>query len=206
MAQEKSIKALLKDLEPDELREVIVELCKLSPQNKQFLELYVQGSSEADLHAILEDAKKKLHACFYGRSQLPKLDLQGARKAVTEYAKLLKDYPHLVAELKLYYVEVGTSVTEQYGDMYEGFYNSLVSMFASFCKDVTKQTDWYGHFEKRLRALQSVTSQMGWGYGDAIEDLVEQLQRAVQEREETAGQQTAEPIRSTASPPSGGSG
>ncbi len=79
MAQEKSIKALLKDLEPHELREVIVELCKLSPQNKQFVELYVQGSSEAELHAILEDAQKKLHACFYGRSQLPKLDLRGAR-------------------------------------------------------------------------------------------------------------------------------
>lgn len=74
MAQEKSIKALLKDLEPDELREVIVELCKLSPKNKQFLELYLQGSSEADLNSILEDAKKKLHAHFYGRSQLPKLD------------------------------------------------------------------------------------------------------------------------------------
>jgi Family of unknown function (DUF6155) len=184
MAQEKSIKTLLKDLEPDELREIIVELCKLSPKNRQFLELFVQGSDETDLHAILEEAKKKLHGCFYGRSQFPKLDLRGARKVVTDYTKLLKDYPHLVTELKLYYVEVGTSVTKQYGDMYEGFYSSLVSMFASFCKDVTKQSDWYDHYEKRIRALQSVTSQMGWGYGDDIKDLVEQLQKALQEGRE----------------------
>ena len=190
MAQEKSIKTLLKDLEPDELREIIVELCKLSPKNKQFLELYVQGSDETDLNAVLEEAKKTLHGCFYGRSQFPKLDLRGARKVVTDYTKLLKDYPHLVTELKLYYVEVGTSITEQYGDMYEGFYSSLVSMFASFCKDVTKQTDGYHHYEKRIRALQSVTSQMGWGYRDEIEDLVKQLQKAVQESRETVEQKT----------------
>ena len=97
---------------------------------------------------------------------------------MTEYTKLLKEYPHLVAELKLYYVEVGTSVTEQYGDMYEGFYNSLVSMFASFCKDIAKQTDGYRQFEQRIKALQSITSHMGWGYGDDIEDLVAPLQRA----------------------------
>ena len=189
MAQEKSIKTLLKDLDPDDLREIIVELCKLSPKNKQFLELHVQGSAETDLTAILEEAKKKLHSCFYGRSQLPKLDLRGARKVVTDYTKLLKDYPHLVTELKLYYVEVGTSVTEQYGDMYEGFYSSLVSMFASFCKDVTKQADGYHHYENRIRALQSVTSHMGWGYGDDIEDLVEQLQKAAQEGRGSAEEQ-----------------
>ena len=45
-------------------------------------------------------------------------------------------------------MEVGTSVTEQYGDMYEGFYNSLVSMFESFCKDVAKHPDWYSPLKK----------------------------------------------------------
>lgn len=184
MAQTKPVKTLLKDLEPNELREVIQELCKLSPKNKQFLELYLQGSDTVDLNSVVEEAKKKVHAYFYGRSLLPKLDLQSARKVVTEYTKLFKDYPHLIAELKLYYVEVGTSVTEQYGDMYEGFYNSLVSMFESFCKDVTKHSDWYHDFETRIKALQSVTSHMGWGYGDDIDHLAVQLQGAVQKGEE----------------------
>jgi hypothetical protein len=191
MAQEKSIKALLKDLEPEELQEVIVELCNLSPKNKQFLELYLQGSEAADLTSIVEEAKMEIHGSFYGRSQFPKLDLRSARKVVTEYTKLLKNYPERIAELKLYYVEIGTSVTKEYGDMYEGFYNSLVSMFRSFCKDVTKYTDSYHHFEKKIRMLQSVTSQMGWGYGDDIADLVEQLQKTVRERETAGESQTA---------------
>jgi Family of unknown function (DUF6155) len=191
MAQEKSLKALLKDLESEELREVIVELCKLSPKNKQFLELYLQGSGAADLTAIMEEAKAEIHRCFYGRSQFPKLDLRGARKVVTEYTKLLKDYPEQLAELRLHYVEVGTSVTEEYGDMYEGFYNSLVTMFSSFCKDVAKDADSYYRFEQRVRRLQSVTSQMGWGYGDDIADLVEQLEKAVRERETVGKSQTA---------------
>ncbi|MBI3798191.1 MAG: hypothetical protein HY268_14650 [Deltaproteobacteria bacterium] len=183
MAQEKSLKALLKDLEPEELREVIVEFCKLSPKNKQFLELYLQGSAAADLTAMIEEAKREIQGCFYGRSQFPKLDLRSARKVVTEYTKLLKDYPEWIADLKLYYVEVGTSVTEEYGDMYEGFYNSLVSMFSSFCKDVGKDAGSYYQFEQRIRRLQSVTSQIGWGYGDDIAALVEQLQKAGRERE-----------------------
>ena len=58
MTPAKSIKVLLKDLKADELREVIAELCKLSPRNKQFLELYVQGSHEADVSTMLEEAKK----------------------------------------------------------------------------------------------------------------------------------------------------
>ena len=71
MAQEKSIKTLLKDLEPDELREIIVELCKLSPKNRQFLELFVQGSDQTDLHAILEEAKKNCMAAFMGALSSP---------------------------------------------------------------------------------------------------------------------------------------
>ena len=191
MAKSKSTRTLIKDLEPDELREVILELCKLSNKNKQFLALYLQGSEAASPEPVVEEAKQKIKASFYGRGQFPKLDLRGARSVVSEYGKVLKDYPREVAELKLYYVEVGTAITSEYGDLYESFYNSLVSMFTNFCKDIKKHPSWYGDFKKRIAELESVTYHIGWGYGDDIADSIAALQEAIEDESDPASRQNA---------------
>ncbi len=182
MARSKSVKTLIKDLEPDELREVIVELCKLSRQNRQFIDLFLQGSDVASPEPIVEEGKKKIYACFYGRSGFPRdrIDLRGGRRVVSEYGKILKDYPRLATELKLHYVEVGTRLTDEYGDMYEGFYSSLVSMFESFCKDVQKHPSWYEEFLPRIHDIQSKTSNMGWGYEDDIIFILRELEESLE--------------------------
>ena len=178
MARKKSIKTLIKDLQNEELRDIIIELSKLSKPNRQFIELYLLGSDTADPEPVAEEAKKKIYSHLYGRS-LPKLDLRGARKVVTDYGKVLKEYPRWAAELKLYYVEVGTGITDEFGDMYEGFYASMESMFGSFCRDVQKNPIWYSHFETRIKYLLTKTSYMGWGYGDEISSYVEELEEAL---------------------------
>ncbi|MGI9174019.1 MAG: hypothetical protein ACR2GR_01700 [Rhodothermales bacterium] len=191
MAKSKSIRTLIKDLEPDELREVIIELCKLSNKNKQFLALYLQSSEVASPEPVVEEAKQKIKVCFYGRGQFPKLDLRGARSVVSEYGKVLKDYPHEVTELKLYYVEVGTAITNEYGDLYENFYDSLASMFTSFCKDIKAHPSWYGDFEGRIAELESATYDIGWGYGDDITANVAALQEAIEDESDSARRQNA---------------
>ena len=178
MARKKSIKTLIKDLQAEELREIVVELSKLSKSNRQFIELYLLGSDEASPEPIFKEAKKNIYNHLYGRS-LPKLDLRGARKVVTEYGKVLKEYPRWAVELKLYYVEVGTQITDEFGDMYEGFYNSMGSMFGSFCKDVLKHPAWYDYFAKRIDQLQRTTAYMGWGYGDEISEYIGELEEAL---------------------------
>jgi len=180
MQRSPSIKALIKDLEPDELREVILELSKLSPKNKQFLKLYLQSSDAVDLESIVNEAKKKIHGHFYGRSMFPKADLSNARKAVNEYSKVLKEYPSQIADLKLYYVEVGTEITNDFGDMNEGFYSSLESMFEGFCKQIKKYPVYFNQFEDRVHELQSACQNIGWGYGDVIDDLAFELEEAIQ--------------------------
>lgn len=181
MAKRPSIKSLIKDLAAEELREVIAELCKLSTKNRQFLELYLQGSDTAQPEPIVEEAKKAIYRHLYGRGQFPKLDLRAARKAVTEYSKVLKEYPRHAAELKLYYVELGTQITDDYGDLYEGFYNSMASMFESFCSDVKRHPMWYPDFADRMRALEQAAYDMGWGYGDDVSFLMRELQEHVEQ-------------------------
>lgn len=188
MARRKSVKSLIKELELNDLQEVIVELCKLSKQNRQFLELYLVGSESANPELIVEEAKKKIYTQLYGRS-LPKLDLRAARKVVNDYVKVLKEYPRSGAELKLYYVEVGTAITDEFGDMYEGFYNSMESMFDSFCKDLKRNPSWYEHFIGRMEKLRKTTSYMGWGYADGIDAMIEEVE------EELSRKGTGEVIR-----------
>ncbi|MEX0770636.1 MAG: DUF6155 family protein [Balneolaceae bacterium] len=185
MQQSPSIKTLIKDLEPGELREVILELSKLSPKNKQFLKLYLQGSDAVEVESIVNEAKKKVHDHFYGPSKFPKVDLSSARKVVNEYRKVLKEYPSQIADLKLYYVEVGTELTNDFGDINEGYYLSLESMFEDFCKQVTKYPPYFKKFEDRIYELQSDCQNIGWGYSDTINDLVFELEDAIESSQNT---------------------
>lgn len=179
MARSPSIRSLLKDLEPDELREVIVELSKLNKKNKQFLRIFLQSSDAVNLDAIVEEAKKKIHKYLYGRSTFPKVDLANARKTVNEYKKVLKVYPAQIAELKLYYVELGTEMTNEFGDMYEGFYSSMESMFNSFSKDIIKHPEYFEQFEIRIHELESACQDIGWGYSYAMNDMIFELEEVV---------------------------
>lgn len=171
-----SIHSLIKDLDSDELREVIVELCKLSPKNKQFLHLFLQSTETVNLGEIVEGVKKKIHTHFYGRSRFPKIDLAQARKVVDEYSKVLREYPAEVAELKLYFVETGTELTNRYGDIDDRFYTSLGSMFEKFCTDIKKHPNYYDRFAQRIADLQFACKNIGWGYGDYISDLSTELE------------------------------
>ncbi|MGM0460599.1 MAG: hypothetical protein ACQERO_14735 [Bacteroidota bacterium] len=136
MPKSPSVKSLIKDLAADDLREVIAELCKLNPKNRQFLELHILSSNEANVESITQEAKKKIYSHLYGNSMFANIDLAGARKHLREYSKLLKDYPGQIADLQLYYVETGTEITNEYGDIDERFYNSMESMLGSFCKQI----------------------------------------------------------------------
>lgn len=175
MQKSPSVKSLIKDLELSELREVITELCKLNPKNRQFLELHILSSNEANVETITEEGKKKIYSHLYGNSMFAKIDLAGARKQVREYSKLLKDYPGQIADLQLYYVETGTEITNEYGDIDERFYNSMESMLGSFCKQIQKHPVYYNRFRDRLINLKTACEGIGWGYHDTVGDMIYEL-------------------------------
>lgn len=50
------------------------------------------------------------------------------RKAISDYKKASGDEVG-VLDIMVYYVEMGTKFTLEYGDIYEEFYDSLESMF-----------------------------------------------------------------------------
>ncbi len=136
-------------------------------------------SDAVDVESIVKEAKKKIYGHFYGRAMFPKIDLPAARKAVNEYSKVLKEYPGQIADLKLYYVEVGTELTNDFGDVNERFYSSMVSMFNSFCEQIRNHPVYYKQFQERIHALQSACQHTGWGYGYAIDELACDLEDSI---------------------------
>ncbi|HYE57788.1 MAG TPA: hypothetical protein VD948_04750 [Rhodothermales bacterium] len=106
-----SLAELLRELDADELREVVTALCKLTPQNRTFVELFLQGSDSVDPGAVLDALTGRLRPCFFSRTQRPlgRPDLAEARRLVIEHERIAADHPALAAEGALVYVELAAA-------------------------------------------------------------------------------------------------
>lgn len=65
------VKSLIKDLERDELIEILVELSRISKKNEQFIRLFIQGSDTRHKEKIVREAKVKLKSIFFGQGTTP---------------------------------------------------------------------------------------------------------------------------------------
>jgi hypothetical protein len=103
----------------------------------------------------------------FGRAQL-----SVARKAVSDYKKVSAS-KFGVADVMLYYVEIGVQFTDAYGDIDEPFYNSMESMYERAVKYIV-QHGMQGQFEERCRKIVADTSEMGWGFHDGLSYIYEE--------------------------------
>ncbi len=89
-----------------------------------------------------------------------------ARKAVSDYQKVSAS-KFGVADVMLYYVEVGVQFTNTYGDIDEAFYNSMESMYGRAVKCIARH-GLQGQFGERCRRIVADTSDIGWGLHDRL--------------------------------------
>lgn len=175
------IKSLIKDLERNELIEVILELSKISKKNEQFIKVFIQGSNKEHREKIIKDAESKLKSIFFSRNGYPydHINLKAAREIITQHSKILKGFPESIIELKLYYVELGVEIMVDWGDMYDSFYDSMALMLRSLCEDLFNHDKYYKDFSKHLDDLIEKTRNVGWGvqyyFAETIQDLKDRL-------------------------------
>jgi hypothetical protein len=161
-----------------ELIAQIKDLYAISDENRRFLEArFAQGQDQ--VQAVLADYKQEIIYCFFGErgisDDLPRL--RDARRLIRKYQKATKDSSGTL-DLMLHYVETGTEFTNTYGDINEPFYNSLESVLVEFCEGIFKSPDpeqAYVQFNKRLVALKRTAYGIGWGYGDAVQEIIDVL-------------------------------
>ena len=161
------------------------DLYVISDENRRFLEArFAQGGDQAQ--AALADYKQEIIYCFFGErgisDDLPRL--RDARHLIRGYWKATEDNVGTL-DLMLHYVETGTEFTNTYGDINEPFYNSLESVLNDFCEGIFKSSDpeqSYGQFNNPLVALKKVVYGIGWGYGDTVQEIIDDLESRFEER------------------------
>ncbi|MDD1631191.1 MAG: hypothetical protein LUP91_03160 [Methylococcaceae bacterium] len=161
------VKSILVTKEPVELLMLIKDLYALNKNNKTFIEARYQVSND-----VLEPYKKIISDALYPDVYKNKtVSLSAGRKAISDYKKAVND-PAGTIELMVHYLDKGNQFTLDYGDMYDEFYNSLVSMLESILKllvkaDASTQDNYIPELQHIIHSARS----MGWGYYDQMLDL-----------------------------------
>jgi len=148
------------------LARLVLDLSNLDDENRAFVEARLEVTPDP-LKPYKERIDSALYPDVYSRQPIR---IAAARRAVTEYKKAADDLPG-VLELMIYYVERGTAFTADFGDIDEGFYDSLESMYDRFLKTLDR-TGGETKESFRLRAAGVVdrAKGIGWGYYDYLAD------------------------------------
>jgi len=174
-------------LDKPELIEVLRDLFQSSKTNRAFLA--IRFLDQGDGGEALEEYRKRIVDQVYPKRGFGKLNLGDARRSIREYHKTTSDLAGTI-DLLLTYVEKGTDFTNDFGDINEGFYDSLESALGEMANllKTPEGIDLYPRFQKRIAALSKKAYGIGWGYGDAVADQVEDLEAYMGEQWEGKSQ------------------
>jgi hypothetical protein len=165
------IKKTLSGCSSSDLMGLIAELHSLSKSNKDFLEARFLRDDK-----VLERYKaqiKKYLAPNDPWKENQQISLKKAKKVLSDYKKATSDKIGLI-DLMVYYVECGTDFLCEFGDMYEQYYISLESVFDHALKIMKQFSDHeVQDFIKRLKIVVRKADRMGWGYYDAISEMLD---------------------------------
>ncbi len=170
------INAALKHWDGAQLTGLIHDLYRHSKNNRDFLaaRLLLDSAGEQVLAPYLERVK----AAFYDKRGSParRMDLKDARSAIREYQRATSD-PAGTLELMLVHVETGTRFTRDFGDIDEGFYDSLCTTLHEIRMLLASEEGkpLYGQVRSRLAELAKRADGIGWGYGDYVREVVGEI-------------------------------
>ncbi len=93
-----------------------------------------------------------------------------------DFKKASPDRENLI-DIMIYYVEQGTEITLDCGDMYEDFYTKLENVYIDAIKLLNEwgDTKRIEKFRPRMETLVDKTEDVGWGYHDVLWDWYDEL-------------------------------
>jgi hypothetical protein len=78
--------------------------------------------------------------------------------------------PDSLADLMLFYVEMGVQFTNTYGDINEPFYSSMETMYQRAAQLISAN-ELRDRFEGRCLKIVTDTRNIGWGFHDELSDI-----------------------------------
>ena len=143
---------------------------------KQMLELFIKNDFVKDYcrikydaeheTAILEKHKNEIKKEFFPSRGFGKARLSVAKKSISEFKKLSNN-KEKIADIMLFYVEMGVQFTSSYGDIDGPFYVSMESAYEQAVKYIVG-----GKLESQFigRCLDVINDAdgIGWGFHDQL--------------------------------------
>ena len=167
----------LQELSKEQMIELLKGLYNFSPQNKAWLrgKLLPVGQDSA----YLEECRRKVVKAVYdaARKTPGNPRFRDAKSVIALYRKSTRDLRGTL-DLLLTYVERGHAFTNDFGDIDEPFYDALINMLERFDVELRSspaKREMYAQFRPRLLAMRR-TSNIGWGYGDFVQEIVDELE------------------------------
>lgn len=168
-----TIRPQLATLEKAALLALVKDLYQSSTANRDFL--HARFRSEEGGQEPLEKYRHKITEQFFPARGFGKLKLAEARKAIRDYRKASGDLAGTL-ELMMTYVENGTRFTQEYGSIDEPFYISVESVLDELAELLRGELrGLYPQFKSRLAQLKHISSGIGWGFGDHVREVVDEL-------------------------------
>jgi hypothetical protein len=159
----KEVKHYLRQRSSDELIRDISDLFKLFDFVKDYYQIKIMPESSEQLVA---KHKEMILQEFFPSRGFGKARLSIAKRAITDYKKVSTSVEEL-ADLMLFYVEMGVEYTTTYGDINEEFYSSMEGMYSRVLKLIA-DNDLHDHFSSRCRQIIDDTSRIGWGFHENL--------------------------------------
>jgi hypothetical protein len=160
----RDLKKELSDFDKTKLIGLISELYDKNKSVKEYLDYYLKP----DEKAILDVYKAKVKEAFYPKRGV-KYNLALGKKIITDFRKLSPS-PDSLIDLMLYYVECGVEFTNEYGDINENFYSSLVRAYRD-AMELIEIHSLHDSFKDKALTILSDTANIGWGFHDTIGDF-----------------------------------
>lgn len=98
------LKKLLKNLAKEEIIDIVIELYDARKEAKEYLDFFVNPNDDAKLL----EYKQIIYNEFFPKRGEPKFRFSICRKAISDFKKL-KPHPSCIAELMVFYVELGVN-------------------------------------------------------------------------------------------------
>jgi hypothetical protein len=160
----RDLKKELELFDKKKLIDLISDLYDKHKSVKEYLDYFVNP----DEKQTLEIYKVKVREAFYPKRGFG-FKIAIGKKAISDFRKLKPSIDSLV-DLMMCYVESGVEFTNDFGDINEGFYSSIESVYYDAMKLISKN-GLQDKYKNRAYDVLKETENIGWGFHDSLSDF-----------------------------------
>lgn len=179
------VEKILQKAEKTELVDLIRELYGHSVGDRMLINSrYLGESVKTKMNKMLDQYRKIIKEEFSPEEGLEKIHYYVAERAINDYSNASGDFLGTL-DLMLTYVEGGVQFARIFGTIDDEFYDNIEGMLERFCEQLkTEEGQKYYHlFRERLLKVDVGLENVGWGFEEAIYDLISDIEDFFEEEQ-----------------------